>query len=148
MTRTCCHKHPKSWDRGLPSLLHAYNRTVHSSTGYTPHFLLFCWNPIDLRVPICIQTSSLHPGIDAYLSSRAATFQLACDALERAPKVLIAQRKASANGQGTSCRPLAGNKLSMGQATAWLGGQLSLGLIILLQLNDMTKLGVALLPLV
>jgi 4-hydroxybenzoate polyprenyltransferase len=49
----------------------------------------------------------------------------------------------------TSYRPLASGKLSMGQATAWLGGQLSLGLIILLQLNDMTKLlGVASLPLV
>jgi hypothetical protein len=97
MIRTCCHKHPKSWDRELPSLMYAYNNTVHSSTGYTPHFLLFGWNPIDLRVPICFQTSSLHPDIDAYLSSRAATFQLARAALERARKAMIAQRKASAN---------------------------------------------------
>jgi hypothetical protein len=81
----------------MPSLMYAYNNTVHSSTGYTPHVLLFGWNPIDLRVPICFQTSSLHPDIDAYLSSRAATFQLARAALERARKAMIAQRKASAH---------------------------------------------------
>lgn len=49
----------------------------------------------------------------------------------------------------TAYRPLASGKLNLQQATAWLGGQLSLGLIILLQLNDTTKiLGVASLPLV
>lgn len=49
----------------------------------------------------------------------------------------------------TQYRPLASGKLNMIQATAWLGGQLTLGLYILLQLNDATKvLGVASLPLV
>ena len=49
----------------------------------------------------------------------------------------------------TQYRPLASGTLSMPQATGWLGGQLALGLCILLQLNDVTKLlGVASLPLV
>lgn len=49
----------------------------------------------------------------------------------------------------TQYRPLASGRLGMGQATVWLGGQLTLGLLILLQLNDVTKLlGVASLPLV
>jgi hypothetical protein len=97
MLLTCCHKSPKSWDKDLAALLYAYNNTVHSATGFTPHFLLFGWQPIDLRVPIAFQTRSDHPDIDSYLSSRAATFASARTALERARKAMIAQRNASAN---------------------------------------------------
>jgi transposase InsO family protein len=95
MIRTCCHKTPESWDKDLPALLYAYNNTVHSATGYTPHFLLFGSQPIDLRVPIAFQTRSNHPDIDSYLSSRAATFSTARAALERARQEMIAQRNAS-----------------------------------------------------
>jgi hypothetical protein len=43
------------------------------------------------------QASSPHPDIDAFLSSRAATFEYACAAMERARKTMTSQRKASAN---------------------------------------------------
>jgi hypothetical protein len=52
MLRTCCRKNPSHWDTEVSSSVNAYNNTVLSATGYTPHFLLFGWQPIDLRVPI------------------------------------------------------------------------------------------------
>jgi transposase InsO family protein len=76
MLQTCCRKSPETRDKHLPSLLYAYNNTVHSSTGYTPHFLLFGWQPIDLRVPIAFQQHSDHSDIDSFLSSCAVTFIL------------------------------------------------------------------------
>jgi 4-hydroxybenzoate polyprenyltransferase len=58
-------------------------------------------------------------------------------------------RDLDAKVERTRYRPLASGRLSMPAATAWLGGQLTLGLAILMQLNDLTKiLGVASLPLV
>lgn len=97
MLRTCCHKTPKQWDKDVQCLVYAYNNTVHSSTGFTPHFLLFGWQPIDLRVPLAFQTSSDHPDIDSFLSSRVAVFESARTAMEKARKAMITQRNASAN---------------------------------------------------
>jgi hypothetical protein len=97
MLRTCLRNDSKNWDRALPSLVYAYNNTVHSSTGFAPHFLLFGWLPMDLRVPMAFQTESLHPDIDAFISSRAAQFSAAKASLERARTAMIAQRNASAN---------------------------------------------------
>jgi len=31
----------RNWNEFLPHLMRAYNTTVHDSTGYTPHFLIF-----------------------------------------------------------------------------------------------------------
>ncbi|KAI0043231.1 hypothetical protein FA95DRAFT_1467802, partial [Auriscalpium vulgare] len=42
------------WARWLPVLVHAYNGAVHSSTGYSPSFLLFGFEPrgaLDLLNP-------------------------------------------------------------------------------------------------
>jgi hypothetical protein len=97
MLRTCCHDSPKRWDKDLAALLFAYSNTVHSSTGYAPHFLLSGWQPIDLRVPLAFQAHSNHPDIDSFLSSRAASFASARTALEPARKAMIAQRNAPAN---------------------------------------------------
>lgn len=97
MLRTCCNKDPKNWDKAIPSLRYAYNNTVHTATGFTPHYLLFGWKPIDLRVPLAFQNESIHSDIDSFLSRRAATFSIAKSALERARMAMIAQRNASAN---------------------------------------------------
>jgi hypothetical protein len=38
---TCVHENPNSWHEHLDSAVFAYNNTVNSSTGYSPHELLF-----------------------------------------------------------------------------------------------------------
>lgn len=43
----------KKWPQYLPELVQSYNASVHASTGYSPHFLLFgteCRLPIDLML--------------------------------------------------------------------------------------------------
>jgi len=88
---------PRHWDAAVPSMIYAYHNTVHSSTGYTPHFLLFGWQPIDIRVPLVFQQRSDHSDIDSFLTDRACMFANARAALERARDAMIKQRKASNN---------------------------------------------------
>jgi hypothetical protein len=79
----------------LPTVVYDYNNTVHSATGFTPHFLLFGWHPTDICVPLVFQQPSLHPNIDLYPSQRAGAFTAAQAALEKARSVMIAARGAS-----------------------------------------------------
>jgi hypothetical protein len=65
------------WEKHLPTVVYAYNTTIHSATGFAPHFLLYGWHPTDIRVPLVFQNPSMHPYIDLYLSQRAGAFKAA-----------------------------------------------------------------------
>jgi hypothetical protein len=45
------------WEKQLPTVVYAYNNTIHSAKGCTPHFLLFGWHPTDIRVPSSVSTT-------------------------------------------------------------------------------------------
>jgi hypothetical protein len=79
------------WEKQLPTVVYAYNNTIHSAMAFTPHFLLFGWHPTDIRVSLVFQQPSLHPDIDLYLSQRACAFAAAQAALEKARSAMIAR---------------------------------------------------------
>jgi hypothetical protein len=87
------------WEIHLPSVVCAYNTTIHSATGFTPHFLLYGWQPTGIRVPLVFQNPSNQPDINHFLLQRADAFNTAHAALEKARSVEIAARGASSNAR-------------------------------------------------
>ena len=54
MLKTLAERNKSNWKDHIHKLLHAYNCTTHSSTGYSPYYLLFGRTPklfIDLIIP-------------------------------------------------------------------------------------------------
>jgi transposase InsO family protein len=87
-----------NWEKNIPALLFAYHNTVHSSTGFTPHTLLFGWTPRDIRAPLAAfnPISKSLPDVESWLLSRRDEFEQAHIARERVRQGLRRDRKASA----------------------------------------------------
>ena len=51
MLATTVADHPFGWEEALPKMCMAYNSSVHSTTGYTPFFLMY---DREARLPIDI----------------------------------------------------------------------------------------------
>ena len=46
LLRAIIQKNLKSWDECLPLFEFAYNRTVHSTTGFSPFEIVYGFNPL------------------------------------------------------------------------------------------------------
>jgi hypothetical protein len=96
MLRCFVSKYHTDWSHRIPALLYAYRNTVHSATGYTPHFLLFGWSPRDLRAPLL--SPDMRCGdrdIEQWLRDRKSEFKQAQLSMEAARKAMIRAHKAA-----------------------------------------------------
>ena len=60
MIATITTDHPFDWEEALPKVCIAYNTTIHSTTGYSPFYLMYGREPC-LPVDIVYSTQSLSP---------------------------------------------------------------------------------------
>ena len=84
------------WSTHIPALVYAYNNTVHSAKGFTPHPLLFGWCPRDIRAPLQ-SVASGDRDVDVILSRAKTDFEQAGVSLERARQRMIRAARGSAN---------------------------------------------------
>ena len=69
----------KQWPKHLMKLTHAHNSTRSAVTGYSSHFLMFCWSailPIDFLFPTHEVMGKIKP-IDAYVAELIGTLRKA-----------------------------------------------------------------------
>jgi RNase H-like domain found in reverse transcriptase/Reverse transcriptase (RNA-dependent DNA polymerase)/Integrase zinc binding domain/Integrase core domain/Retroviral aspartyl protease len=96
MLRGYVNQYHTDWPKHIPALVYAYNNTVHSATGFTPHRFLFGWCPRDIRAPVsCIR--SRYPDVDSILTRYKADFAKAKVSLQLARQRMIQAAKASPN---------------------------------------------------
>jgi hypothetical protein len=101
MIRAFVSNNHKDWSEHIPALLYAYHNTIHTATGFTPHMVLFGWNPRDLRAPLLSGESvdpemcSGDPDVDEWLRTRAHALRKAQVSLENAREAMIRAHQAS-----------------------------------------------------
>jgi RNase H-like domain found in reverse transcriptase/Integrase zinc binding domain/Reverse transcriptase (RNA-dependent DNA polymerase)/Integrase core domain len=101
MLRAFVNSTQRDWSEHVPALLYAYHNTVHTATGFTPHMLLFGWNPRDLRAPLYSGENadpdmcSGDADVDEWLRTRAHALRKAQVSLENAREAMIRAQKAS-----------------------------------------------------
>jgi transposase InsO family protein len=101
MLRAFVSDNQRNWSEHIPALLYAYHNTIHTATGFTPHTILFGWNPRDIRAPLLSGVHDDHDlnsgdsDIDAWLKSRAHALRKAQVSLEHAREAMIRAQKAS-----------------------------------------------------
>nr|VZI32405.1 unnamed protein product [Spirometra erinaceieuropaei] len=92
----CKDNHEHDWDTQLPFCLMAYRSSIHSSTGFTPHYL---WTGRDLRLPVDLQHTLDVPDptpVTTYASQLRETIRTAYNAARET-------LGASSNLQKTQC---------------------------------------------
>jgi hypothetical protein len=94
--RAFVNRYHTDWEECLPAILYSYHNTVHSSTGYTPHQLLFGWSPTDVRAPFAAAALKLTKDcsdIDRWLIERAEDLKKAQVSLEYARAAMVRAHK-------------------------------------------------------
>ena len=85
MLAKCVNDEQSNWSQQLPYVMMAYRTSVHESTGYTPHFLVYGQEvclPIDFMYP---NPSDQSPAdIHEFVSARQVRFQKAYDSARTA----------------------------------------------------------------
>jgi hypothetical protein len=76
-------------------MLYAYQNTIHTATGSTPHVLLFDWCPHDLRAALSTVERSGDPDIDTWLTIRAKDLKRANISLDAAREAMVRAHKSS-----------------------------------------------------
>lgn len=61
--RAYTQKNPMTWHKYLPYFTFSYNTTVHSTTGFAPHTLVFGF---DLEIPVSVKRSRTNYNYDSY----------------------------------------------------------------------------------
>lgn len=67
---TCVHENPSNWHNHLDSAVFAYNNTINSSTGFSPHELLFGYK---IQLPSNIVNTGPIYNYDSYKDELRAT---------------------------------------------------------------------------
>jgi hypothetical protein len=76
MLRTCILESHSAWDELLPAMQFAYNNAVNESTGYSPFFLNYGYDP---HVPLCLLNDSASRDISTLEAANGT-----CDTLRKA----------------------------------------------------------------
>ena len=101
MLGTLSEEHKGNWKEYVPAMVQAYNATKSSSTGYSPHFLMFGWHP-RLSVDAFLGTSPGNEGTTSptsYVSRLRERMQYAYRVAAEAARKRANQNKVQYDGR-------------------------------------------------